>query len=65
MQYGTLFSLGIFSSIEDLLQSCHAYFAHNPKNHLEFIKLTNMIETKGLKNFKNMKIHWISLLDLL
>jgi hypothetical protein len=65
MQYGTLSSLGIVSSMEDLLQIFHVYFAHNPKNHLEFIKLTGMIETKGLKKNLNMKNHWISLLDLL
>jgi hypothetical protein len=49
----------------DLLQSCHAYFVHSPKRYLEFIKLTDMNETKELKMFKNVKTRWISLLDLL
>jgi hypothetical protein len=33
--------------------------------HLEFIKLTNMMETNGLKMLKNMKSRWVSLLDSL
>jgi hypothetical protein len=30
---------------------------------LEFIKLNDMMETKGLKMLKNVKTQWISLLD--
>jgi hypothetical protein len=56
-------SLGIINNIKDLLQSSHAYFAHSPKWHLEFIKLIDMMETKGLKMFNNVKTQWISLLD--
>jgi hypothetical protein len=52
-----LFTLGIVSSIEDLLQSYHAYFAHSPKRHIEFIKLIDMMETKGFKMLKNVKTH--------
>jgi hypothetical protein len=52
-----LFTLGIVSSIEDLLLICHAYFAHNPKRHIEFIKLTDMMETKWIKMLKNVKTH--------
>jgi hypothetical protein len=48
-------SLGIVNSIKDLLQSCHSYFAHGPKWHLEFIKLIDMMERKGLKMFNNVK----------
>jgi hypothetical protein len=57
LTFKALSTLGIVSSINDLLQSCHAYFAHSPKRHFEFTKLNNMMETKGLKMFKNMKTH--------
>jgi hypothetical protein len=57
LAFKALSTLGIVSSIKDLLQSCHAYFAHSPKRHFEFTKLTNMMETKGLKMFKNIKTH--------
>jgi len=55
LAFKTLSSLGIMNSIEDMLQTCHSYFAHNPNRHLEFIKLIEMMETKGLKIFKNVK----------
>jgi hypothetical protein len=63
LAFKTLSSLGIMNSIEDLLQTCHSYFAHSPKRHLEFNKLIEMMETKGLKMFKNVKTLWISLLE--
>jgi hypothetical protein len=44
-----------------MLQTCHSYFAHNLNRHLEFIKLIEMMETKGLRMFKNVKTRWISL----
>ncbi len=50
LAFKTLSTLGIVRNIKDLLQSCHEYFAHSPKRHLEFIKLIDMMETKGLKN---------------
>jgi hypothetical protein len=58
MQFGfqNLVSLGIMSSIKDLLQTCHSYFAHGPKKHMEFIKFTNMMEIKWLKMLPYMKI---------
>jgi hypothetical protein len=46
LAFKTLSTLGIISSIEDLLQSCHVYFAHSRKRHLGFTKLTSMMETK-------------------
>jgi hypothetical protein len=48
------------NSIEDTLQTCHSYFAHNPNRHLEFIKLIEMMEIKRLKMFKNVKTQWVS-----
>jgi hypothetical protein len=62
--FKTLSTLGIVSNIEDLLKSCHAYFAHNPKRHFEFTKLTYVVETNWLKMLKYVKTCWICLLDL-
>jgi hypothetical protein len=44
-----------------MLQTCHSYFAHNLNRHLEFIKLIEMMQIKGLRMFKNVKTRWISL----
>jgi len=63
LTFNTLLTLGIVSSIEDLLQSWHVYFAHSPKRHLEFTKLISMMEIKWFKMLKNVETHWISLMD--
>jgi hypothetical protein len=44
-----LSSLLLVIHLEHLLQTLHNYFAHSPKRHLEFTKLTEMLETKGNK----------------
>jgi hypothetical protein len=54
--------LGNSYNIENLIQNHHTYFFHSPKRHFELTRLTNMMETKGLKMLKNVKIQWISLL---
>jgi molecular chaperone DnaK (HSP70) len=41
------------------------FFTPNPKKHLGFTKLIDMMETKGPKIFMNVKTQWISLLELL
>jgi hypothetical protein len=61
--FKTLLTLGIVRNIKDLLHSCHAYFAHNPKRHFEFTKLIDVMETKGRKMLKYVKTRGISLLD--
>jgi hypothetical protein len=55
LAFKTLSSLRIVNTIECLLQSYHSYFIHSPKKHLEFIKLINPVETKGLKMFLKVK----------
>ena len=40
-----------------------AYFKHSPKSHLEFVKLVDVMETKGLKLLTNMKTRWVSLIE--
>ena len=49
--------------IEDLLQSWHTYFAHSPKRHLEFVKLAEVLETKGLKILRQVKTKWLSVMS--
>lgn len=47
----------IVKKIDGLLQSTRSYFAYSPKQHLEFVKLSNMMEACGLKMFHNVKTH--------
>jgi hypothetical protein len=49
--------------IEDLLQSLHTYFARSPKRHLEFVKLAEVLETKGLKILRQVKTRWLSMMS--
>lgn len=37
-------------------------FLKNPKHHLGFSKLAKVMETKGVKILKNVKINWIYVL---
>jgi hypothetical protein len=50
--------------IKSLLASMHNYFAHNPKHHLEVNKLVELLECKGNKIIKNIKMRWISMLSI-
>ena len=63
LAFKTLSQLDIMSRIEGLLQSSHVYFKHSPKRHLEFVKLADVMETKGLKLLKNVKTRWVSLIE--
>jgi hypothetical protein len=38
-------------------------FAHSPKRHLGFMKITELMVTKGNKFFRNVKIKWISMFE--
>ena len=49
--------------IEEMLTSLHAFFAKSPKRHLEFVKLAELMQSKGLKILKNVKTRWISMLS--
>jgi hypothetical protein len=55
LTFKTLSSMRIVNTIKCLQQSYHSYFVHSPNKHLEFTKLINMMETKGLKMFKKVK----------
>ena len=59
----TLSDLPVVGRIEDMLQTLYAFFAHSPKRHLEFVKLAELMQAKGLKIWKNVKTRWISMLS--
>ena len=60
LAFKTLYELDIMSHIEGLLKSSHVYFKHSQKRHLEFIKLVELLETKGLKLLRSVKTKWVS-----
>jgi hypothetical protein len=43
------------------MQQLYAYFTHNLKCHLEFYKLTKLVEKKGNKVIKNVHNKWINM----
>jgi hypothetical protein len=47
-----------------LLQNFYNFFGHNLKWHHEFFKPLKLVDTKGNKIFKNIKMHWISTFSL-
>jgi hypothetical protein len=60
----TLLGFPLVKRIESLLQTLHAYFAHSPRQHLNFTKLVEVMETKRNKIICNVKTRWISMLSL-
>jgi hypothetical protein len=52
------------SKLEDL-QVFYAYLSSSPKCHFEFERLTEIVKTKGLNVFRNVKTRWIDMLTLL
>jgi len=63
LAFKMLSSLNIMAAIEDLLQTCHKYFASSPKKLVEFHCLAQGMDTKGLKLLKNVATRWVSLID--
>jgi hypothetical protein len=59
----SLSGLAVVNRIEDLLQSLHTYFARSPKRHLEFVKLAEVLEMKGLKILRQVKTRWLSMMS--
>jgi hypothetical protein len=58
-----LSNVPMVAKLEDLLQSLYFYYSNSPKQHLEFTKLTEIVETRGLKILQNVKIQWINMLE--
>jgi hypothetical protein len=46
-----------------MLAFMYNYFVHSPKHHLETIRLVEILECKGNKIMKNIKIRWIFMLS--
>jgi hypothetical protein len=59
----TLLALRVFQNAEKLMAKTHAFFNHSPKRLMEFQKLAEIIETKGLRPLKNVATRWVSLLE--
>jgi hypothetical protein len=55
--------LPILDKIEAMLGDIYSYFCKSPKKHMEFLKLAEVMETKGLKILRNIKTQWISMLS--
>jgi hypothetical protein len=60
----TFSNVPLLFHIENLLQCLYGYFNHNPKRHLKFTKLVEIMETKSNKILWNIKIKWISMISL-
>jgi hypothetical protein len=54
---------GVFIAIEKVLAAAYAYFSHSPKRYMEFNKLAELTETKGLKMLKSVETRWVSLIE--
>ena len=63
LTYKSLLELGIFSVIEQSLWKVHHYFCKSPKRLLEYQKLAEVMEMKGLQPLLQVTTRWASLLD--
>lgn len=48
--------------IEGLFGGLYSFFAHMPKQHLEFTQLAQTLDSNGFKILWNYKTRWISML---
>lgn len=53
----------MIANIKNLLHLLHKYFVRSSKYHIEFIKLVDMMCSKGLKINKNVKTRWLSMIS--
>ncbi len=44
-----LSNVPMVAKLEDLLQSMYFYYSNSPMQHLDFTKLVEIMETRGLK----------------
>jgi hypothetical protein len=51
--------LPLLDKIETMLGDLHGCFCKSPKKHTEFVKLAEILETKGLRILRNIKTRWI------
>jgi hypothetical protein len=50
--------------LENLFKTLYAYFNKNSLKHLEFNKLIKILKNQSNKLMKNVKIRWVSILEL-
>jgi hypothetical protein len=58
----SLFSMPMVSKLEKNSNLSMGIVLIFPKQHLEFEKRTKIVEMKGLKVLRNVKMRWISML---
>ncbi len=58
-----LSNLTFITYIEAFMVNLYNYFNHSPKQLLKFQKLATTMETKVNKIIKNVKTHWMSMLE--
>jgi hypothetical protein len=63
LAFKTLSGMDIFASIEKMLQKTYSFFSHSLRRLEEFFRLTDVIETKGLRMLQNIETRWVSLID--
>jgi hypothetical protein len=52
----------IVSGIEEMLADIYTFFCKSSKKHLEFVKLVELLNSKGNKILRNIKTRWLSML---
>jgi hypothetical protein len=57
-----LSQLLILGGIEEMIADIYKFFCKSPKKHLEFVKLAELLESKGNKILRNIKTRWLSML---
>lgn len=45
----------VIDNFKNLLHNLHKHFARSPKRHTKFMRLLEIIQTKGLKIIRNVK----------
>ena len=52
----------IVSCIEELLAGIYTFFCKSPKKHLEFVKLAELLNSRGNKILQNIKTRWLNMI---
>jgi hypothetical protein len=63
MDVQTLFQIHMVKSIKDLSQFLYSFIFHNPKKHIEFLKLIVFMKAKQNKILHNVITYWINMLS--
>jgi hypothetical protein len=58
-----LSQLPILGGIEEMMADIYTFFYKSPKKHLEFVKLVELLDSKGNKILRNIKTRWLSMME--